>query len=59
MNRRPNNQRRNRNEHTITKKVIRCNTLQRPVYEHETCVRYEVKIGSDSQKNCRTCKHSF
>ncbi|MBN1860369.1 MAG: hypothetical protein JW840_02785 [Candidatus Thermoplasmatota archaeon] len=58
MKPRSNNQRRNHTE-SFTKKIIRCELLQRPVYEHEVCQQYVIKTGSDNQKNCKTCKHSF
>jgi len=58
MNRRSNNQRR-KNQESFHKVLIRCNVLQRPVYEHEHCAQYAIKTGSDTQKNCKNCKHSF
>jgi hypothetical protein len=58
MNQRSKNQRR-RNSESIKKIVIRCDMHQRPVYEHEICQHYEIGAGSDHQKNCKTCKHSF
>ncbi|MBN2599404.1 MAG: hypothetical protein JXA75_02600 [Candidatus Thermoplasmatota archaeon] len=58
MNHNSKNQRR-RNQETITKVVVRCNVLHRPVYEHEHCAHYAVKAGADAQKNCKTCSHSF
>ncbi len=58
MNPRSNNQRRKKQE-SFTKNVIRCNVLQRPVYEHEHCAQYSIKTGSDAQKNCKNCSHSF
>jgi len=58
MNRRSNNQR-NKNHESFQKIVVRCNHLQRPVYEHEVCPQYALKTGSDTQKNCKNCKHSF
>jgi len=58
MNPRSNNQRR-KNQESFHKILIRCNVLQRPVYEHEHCMQYIIKAGSDTQKNCKNCKHSF
>jgi len=59
MNPRSKNQRRNKNQESFQKIVVRCNALQRPVYEHEVCSQYVVGTGSDTQKNCKNCKHSF
>ena len=58
MNRRSNNNRKNKQE-SFQKVVVRCDALQRPVYEHEVCPKYTIKTGSDTQKNCKNCKHSF
>jgi hypothetical protein len=58
MNPRSNTQHR-KSQESIQKIVIRCNALQRPVYEHEVCSRYTTKTGSDTQKNCKNCKYSF
>jgi hypothetical protein len=58
MNPRSNNQRKNHHE-SFQKIVVRCGALQRPVYEHEVCPQYAIKVGSDTQKNCKNCKHSF
>jgi len=59
MNSRSNNQRRRKNQESFQKIVVRCDVLQRPVYEHEVCPQYAIKTGSDTQKNCKNCKHSF
>jgi len=59
MNPRSKNQQRRRNQDLFQKKIIRCKSLQRPVYEHETCQQYDIKVGSESQKICKNCKHSF
>lgn len=58
MNPRSNNKRR-KNQELFQKIIIRCQVLQRPVYEHEVCQQYMAKSGSDTQKNCKNCKHSF
>ena len=58
MNPRNNNQRR-KNQDSFQKIVIRCNVLQRPVYEHEHCTQYAIKTASDANKNCKNCSHSF
>jgi hypothetical protein len=58
MNRRSNNNRKNKQE-SFQKIVVRCDALQRPVYEHEVCPQYTLKTGADSQKNCKNCRHSF
>jgi hypothetical protein len=58
MNRRSNNNRKNKQE-SFQKIVVRCDALKRPVYEHEVCPQYTLKTGSDSQKNCKNCRHSF
>jgi hypothetical protein len=55
-----NNKRRRHNQNNkIVKKVIRCKALNRPVYEHEVCSKYSVKVNSNNQKNCVNCAHSF
>jgi hypothetical protein len=55
-----NNKRSKRNQNNkIVKKVIRCKALNRPVYEHEVCSKYSVKVSSNNQKNCVNCTHSF
>ena len=59
MNPRSNNQRRRNNQESFQKKIVRCNALQRPVYEHEVCAQYAIKLGSETQKNCKNCKYSF
>jgi len=58
MNPRSNSQRK-RNQVAFQKKIVRCGSLQRPVYEHETCTQYAMKAGSEAQKICKNCKHSF
>jgi len=58
MKKKSNNPRR-KNTESFQKIIIRCNVLQRPVYEHEVCPQFTSKTGSDLQKNCKTCKHSF
>ncbi len=58
MNPRSNNHRRKHQE-SFQKIIVRCQVLQRPVYEHEVCPQYMLKSGSDSQKNCKNCKFSF
>jgi len=57
MNNRSNNPR-HKNNHEIQKKVIRCDKLHRPMYEHEVCPQYSIKSSSESQKNCKSCVHS-
>ncbi len=47
------------NENKKEKKVIRCNALNRPVYEYEVCSQFSLKISSNNQKNCVNCAHSF
>jgi hypothetical protein len=56
------NQKRNRrrnNENNKQKKVIRCKTLNRPVFQHEVCSQFVSKINSNNQRNCENCKHAF
>ena len=57
------NQRRNRrtrnNENKKQKKVIRCRALNRPVFEHEVCAQFNLKINNNNQNNCENCKHAF
>ncbi len=59
MNPRSNNQKRRNNQESFQKKLTRCNVLQRPVYEHETCVQFAIKTGSETQKNCNNFKNCF
>ena len=47
------------NNNKKPKKVIRCNALNRPVFEHEVCSQFSSKINSNNQNNCENCKHSF
>ena len=47
------------NENKKEKKVIRCNALNRPVYEYEVCSQFSLKVSSNNQKNCVNCAHSF
>jgi len=55
-----NNKRRTRNnENKKPKKVIRCNALNRPVFEHEVCSQFSSKINVNNQRNCANCIHSF
>jgi hypothetical protein len=53
------NRRRTKNENKKQKKVIRCNALNRPVFEHEICSQFSSKISANNQKNCENCEHSF
>ena len=54
-----NQKRGRRNNNKKPKKVIRCNALNRPVFEHEFCSQFSSKINSNNQNNCENCKHSF
>ena len=47
------------NENKKEKKVIRCKALNRPVYEHEVCSQFNLKVSSNNHKNCVNCVHSF
>ncbi len=47
------------NENKKQKKVIRCKALNRPVFEHEVCLRFSSKIDTNNQNNCENCKNSF
>lgn len=58
MNQKRNKQRR-KNQEIIQKNVIRCNILNRPVFEHEVCSQFSSKVNSSDQKNCKNCKYSF
>ena len=58
MNKR-NNRRRHNSENKKQKKVIRCRTLNKPVFEHEVCSQFNPKVNSNNQNNCGNCKHSF
>ena len=46
-------------ENKKPKKVIRCNALNRPVFEHEVCFQFSSKINVNNQRNCENCAHSF
>lgn len=59
MNPRSNNQRQRKNQESFQKIIVRCNALQRPVYEHEVCSKYAIKTESTAQKSCKNCKYSF
>jgi hypothetical protein len=58
MNQNKNRRRRN-NENKTKKKIIRCRTLKKPVFNNEICSSYNSKSDSNSQRNCENCKHSF
>jgi len=58
MNQKRNRRRRN-NEDKKQIKVIRCKALNRPVFEHETCSKFNTKINSNNQKNCENCSHAY
>ena len=55
------NRRKNQNENKVKTKVTRCGFLKRPVFEHEVCKEFilKIKTDSDNQKNCKNCKYSF
>ena len=53
------NRRKRNNENKKQKKVIRCKALSRPVFEHEVCSQFSLKINSNNQKNCVNCIHAF
>ena len=53
------NRKRRKNENKTQKKVIRCRTLKKPVFEHEVCSQFSSKVSSNNQNNCDNCKHSF
>jgi hypothetical protein len=53
------NRRKYKKEDKKQNKVIRCKTLNRPVFEHETCSKFCTKINSNNQKNCVNCSHAF
>jgi hypothetical protein len=59
MNGRSNNQRQRKNQESFQKIIVRCNALQRPVYEHEVCSKYMIKTEATAQKICKNCKYSF
>ena len=58
MNRNRNRKRRNI-EDKKQNKVIRCMAQNRPVFEHETCSKFNTKINSNNQKNCINCSHAY
>jgi hypothetical protein len=53
------NRRTRNNENKKQKKVIRCKALNRPVFEHEVCSQFSLKINSNNQNNCVNCVHAF
>ena len=52
-----NSKRKNNKEKTL--KVIRCKALNRPVFEHEVCSQFSLKLNSNNQNNCKNCRHAF
>ena len=54
-----NKRRKHNQDNKKEKRVIRCKALNRPVYEHEVCSQFSLKVSSNSQKNCVNCAHSF
>jgi len=55
-----NNKRRTRNnENKKPKKVIRCNALNRPVFEYEVCSQFSLKTNVNNERSCVNCIHSF
>jgi hypothetical protein len=58
MNQNKNRRRRN-NENKIRQKVIRCKALNRPVFDHEVCSLFSLKVNSNTQNNCENCTHAF
>jgi hypothetical protein len=53
------NRRKNKNKNKKRKKVIRCKTMNKPVFEYEVCSEFSSKVNSNNLKNCENCKHSF
>jgi len=53
------NRRRYNNNNKKTKRVIRCKLLNRPVFDHEVCSKFNKKVNSNNQNNCENCKHAF
>ena len=55
------NQNRNRRkrDNNKQKEVIRCKTLNRPVFKHEVCSQFSSKVNANNEKNCENCKHAF
>lgn len=51
--------RQRKNQESFHKVIIRCQVLQRPVYEHDVCSKYVIKTSSDTQKSCKNCKNSY
>jgi hypothetical protein len=41
------------------KKVIRCNVLNRPVFDYEVCPQFSLKTNVNNQRSCVNCIHSF
>ena len=53
------NRRRRNNENKKQQKVIRCIVLNRPVFGHEVCPQFNIRVDSNNQNNCENCKHAF
>ncbi len=58
MNRNKSNRKR-RNDDKKQKKIIRCKTLNRPVFDNDVCSQYSSKSSYNGEKSCNNCKHSF
>jgi hypothetical protein len=42
-----------------TNKILRCKLLMRPVLEQETCSNHSNQKDNQTNKNCKSCIHSF
>jgi len=58
MNQRRKN-RTNRNREIKQKKIIRCKLFMKPVFENESCSKFVVSSGGESNNCCKNCGHSF
>lgn len=58
MNGRRNNRKRN-NENIKNKKIMRCNTHNKPVFNLDVCDQFTAKSESNTQKDCEHCMHSY
>ncbi len=43
------------------KKIVRCRITNRPMFEYETCFKFELRESAspNAQQNCKNCLNSF
>jgi len=47
------------NKEKQNKNIIRCKEKMIPVFETDTCEKFEKKAGVENTKICKNCKYSF